>query len=235
MGDSILSRRNYTLPTDDEWIAPHNQYISSSEKEVNANLIYQFFKERMEYEDVAIAGLLGNCDHESQMNPNLWQGREEPANWRTTPQGYGLTQWSPGRLYLNWAGGFDYSTSHFSKQLECWEYESHHPSYSQNPVNEWYAPSDHRHPGDMYYVTWQKWGAGWNEERQAYDLTPEEAALIFMEDYLRPLESAKYPETRKQKARYWYNWIQGGGPTPVPGHMPIWLLMVIKKTMEGRK
>ena len=46
----------------------------------------------------AIAGLLGNLEHESSINPGRWQS-DEVGN---LDAGYSLVQWTPSRNYLLW-------------------------------------------------------------------------------------------------------------------------------------
>lgn len=75
-----------------------NDYLPEYGDEMtgNAYMVYSFFiKLGFTYE--AIAGLLGNMQQESGINPGRWQNGHGP--------GYGLVQWDPASNYLNWASG----------------------------------------------------------------------------------------------------------------------------------
>jgi len=71
--------------------------LTTAEKKVNAKYIYQYLTAEG-WTINAIAGLLGNIEHESALNPGRWQS--EDVN--NTSGGYGLTQWTPASKYINW-------------------------------------------------------------------------------------------------------------------------------------
>ena len=78
------------------WITG-NRYLSQSEMENNARI----FNEKMSeagFSINAIAGMLGNIQKESSINPGIWQ------NLTVGTGGYGLTQWTPYTKYSEWAG-----------------------------------------------------------------------------------------------------------------------------------
>lgn len=188
----------YTLPTDDQWHAPHNVYgLTQAQRQMNAKLIRDFFLDKG-WTLQAIAGVVGNCAMESGLNPNIWQGSEDPQNWQTTGKGFGLSQWTPARVYLNWAGGEKYSYSGFSRQLECW-YEE----YRRNPteLNMWL-----KRGGYTY---------SYREYATDQSLTADECGRMWCVCYLRP---GNPDLTRRgQTAASWYNWfIQHPEPSPDP-------------------
>lgn len=71
--------------------------LTESEMKVNATYIciYLLNKGWTKY---AIAGMLGNMQAESSLNPGRWQS-EDVGN---TNLGYGLVQWTPATKYLDW-------------------------------------------------------------------------------------------------------------------------------------
>ena len=59
----------------------------------------------------AIAGLLGNMQQESGINPGRWQ------SLNNTGKGYGLVQWTPGSKYLDWGRNNGYTDPSMDGQL----------------------------------------------------------------------------------------------------------------------
>lgn len=70
--------------------------LSQSQMEVNAYYVYSYLKHEG-WTDNAIAGLLGNLQHESSINPGRWEGNDVGNG-----PGYGLVQWTPYTNYTNW-------------------------------------------------------------------------------------------------------------------------------------
>ena len=106
-----------------------NAYLTQSQMDGNAQHIADFLTEKG-WTRNAIAGMLGNMQRESNINPGLW----ESLNYGNTSGGFGLTQWTPATKYLNWAQergypcGNDYSnaTAYMNGQLQriLWEVEN---------------------------------------------------------------------------------------------------------------
>lgn len=70
----------------------------------NAYMVYSYFiKLGFTYE--AIAGLLGNMQQESTINPGVWQNQSAQSG------GYGLVQWTPASGYFNYAATHGINTS----------------------------------------------------------------------------------------------------------------------------
>jgi len=81
--------------------------LSTEQMTVNAKYIKSYLEEKG-WTVNAIAGMLGNLQAESTMNPGRWQS-ESVGN---VSMGYGLVQWTPSTKYTEWAtsNGFnDYS------------------------------------------------------------------------------------------------------------------------------
>lgn len=83
------------------------RHLTDEEMTVNAKYIYSFLNTRG-WSKNAIAGLLGNMQSESSINPNRWQS----DNIGNMSGGYGLVQWTPATKYIEWAlsKGCDYTS-----------------------------------------------------------------------------------------------------------------------------
>lgn len=88
---------------------------SRSEKAHNVDNIYNFFRRRG-WTIEAMAGMLGNIEYESYINPGQWE-----TGHAIYKGGFGLVQWTPYTKYSDWAGS-DWSTN-WNKQLERIQYE----------------------------------------------------------------------------------------------------------------
>lgn len=75
--------------------AARNGGISEAERDSNAFLFFQYFFSRG-WSIPAIAGMLGNIQVESGVNPGIWENMEEYGG------GYGLVQWTPYTKYSGW-------------------------------------------------------------------------------------------------------------------------------------
>lgn len=75
-----------------------NFYLSESQMQDNAYEVYSFFSGRG-WTLNAIAGILGNMESESNINPGVWQNLDS-YNYNL---GFGLVQWTPATNYTNWA------------------------------------------------------------------------------------------------------------------------------------
>lgn len=161
-----------------------NAYLSQSQMRDNAQYIADYLFARG-WTRNAIAGILGNMQRESTMNPGLW----ESLSYGNMSGGYGLVQWTPASEYTNWADARGYPwgnnssnvTAYFKGQLECilWEVANN---------QQWYATSSFNFSFSAFTKSTQ---------------TPEYLAEAFMRNYERPGVLAL--EERKQNARYWYN------------------------------
>lgn len=71
--------------------------LTEEQMQLNAVYIFKYLYARG-WSIQAIAGMLGNMEAESTMNPGRWQN-DDPGN---TYLGYGLVQWTPSTKYTNW-------------------------------------------------------------------------------------------------------------------------------------
>lgn len=89
-----------------------NDYNSSNplgdaKRKVNATYIYKALT-AAGWTLNAIAGLLGNMQAESTINPGRWQS-DNPNPSTTSGVGYSLCQWTPYTKYTNWCSSNGYS------------------------------------------------------------------------------------------------------------------------------
>lgn len=67
----------------------------------------------------AIAGVLGNMETESTINPGIWQNLDSG----NMSLGYGLVQWTPATKYINWATSRGYDIGSMAGQIARIMYE----------------------------------------------------------------------------------------------------------------
>ena len=98
------------------WITG-NRYLSMTEMQNNADIMYSFFTEHG-WTVNAISAMFGNMQTESTLNPGIWQGLDPFVG------GYGIVQWTPYTNYSNWAG--DGWQDNGQKEMERIIYELEH-------------------------------------------------------------------------------------------------------------
>lgn len=74
-----------------------SQPLTTDEMKQNAFYIYSYLS-ASGWSVNAVAGMIGNMQAESTMNPGRWQS-EDVGN---TSMGYGLVQWTPSTNYTDW-------------------------------------------------------------------------------------------------------------------------------------
>ncbi len=92
-----------------------SNYLSETQQKANAYYIYSYFKNEG-WSDEAIAGMLGNIQRESTLNPGCWQSHDIG----NMSGGYGLVQWTPASNYIEWCNG---DPSEIDNQLDRIMYE----------------------------------------------------------------------------------------------------------------
>ncbi len=170
--------------------------LTESEKQHNANLAMKFLRQNG-FTIYSAAGIVGNMWAESGLSPGQWQG-DTPYSG-----GYGLVQWTPYTLYSEWAGtGWE---NNGPKQMERILYEK------QNGLE--FYPS-------QTYPQW-RWGNFAQMvpiEGMTEDETVNQAASVFLYNYLRPADPSATEANRKYHAR----WVFHNAPGNI---IPYWLLM----------
>lgn len=155
--------------------------LTQSQIEANAVEIYNYFKSSMTLE--AICGLLGNIQQESELNP----GQQEGGHGGSTSYGYGLIQWTPATLLLNWASANGYNWYDGAAQCKYIDEENY---YTGSAV-VWI-------PTSSYPYTWDEFKALTNVQ------TATEAYL-----YERERAGIAALSNRIQYANQWYTYLSG--------------------------
>lgn len=155
-----------------------NKYLSQEEMENNAKEIYTYFKDKG-WTLNAIAGVLGNMQQESTINPGLWQSLKE-YNYSG---GFGLVQWTPATKYTNWAVANGYAIGDGTGQMYWIDQLA-------ESTGEWIKTS-------AYNLTW--------EQFKASTETPEYLCSAFLKNFERA--GVEVEETRKEYARKWYDFL----------------------------
>lgn len=185
-----------------EWIKG-NRYLSLGEMQSNAQLIFSYLTNKG-WTKEAIAGMLGNMQVESTVNPGIWQNlTPNPA------RGWGLVQWTPSTNFTDWAQANGYANDDGSAQL-IW-------------IDEETVPTSQWIPTTQYPETFAQY--------KASNKSPEYLAYCFLYNFERPGDLNQ--PLRQQYARYWYDWWDGipvppPNPNPEPDWtptMPVWFMM----------
>ena len=134
-----------------------NAYLSMDEMKVNAQyLTGRLLTLNWTYE--SIAGILGNMQVESTINPGIWENLDEG----NLSGGYGLVQWTPASKYTNWADSRGLPWGHPDSQIARIMYEV------DNNI-QWIHPS----------MTFKQFTDS--------TLPPYDLAVLFLHHYERPL------------------------------------------------
>lgn len=180
-----------------------NRYLSTGEMQNNAQIIFNTLLLKG-WTKNSIAGMLGNMQKESTINPGIWQ------NLNPNPSlGWGLVQWTPSTNFTDWAAANGYANDDGDAQL-IWV------DTVTASVGQWI-------PTIQYPETFG--------EFKASTQTPEYLADCFLKNFERPGEIDQ-PD-RQRYARYWFDWWEGSpvpppNPNPEPDwkpSMPIWFAL----------
>lgn len=176
-GDSIV------LPTP----VSANRYLTQSEMETNATYIYYYLSQRG-WTLNAVAGMLGNMQTESTINPGIWQNLNEGVG-----PAFGLVQWDPFTKYTNWCeeNGLEPSEMDSALQRIEWELENGEQYYPTTAYPETFAEFKVS-TADPYYL-----------------------GMAFLANYESPADPDQ--PARGTQAETWYTFLSGLGPiTPTP-------------------
>ena len=90
-----------------------NRWLNEAEQKENAKYIWNKLR-AFGWSEQAVAALLGNTQVESGHNPGIWEG----LNPNNTSRGYGLVQYTPGSMIIDYARGIGKSPGNMDLQLE---------------------------------------------------------------------------------------------------------------------
>ena len=164
-----------------------NRYLSKAEMENNARYIWQYLKGNG-WSMNAVAGMLGNMQTESTINPGIWESLDEGD----TSQGFGLVQWTPATKLITWANSQYLDYTEMDTQLERIEYEL--------------AKGLQYYPTDSYPETFAQF--------KVSTKSPNYLGMAFLANYERPAEPNQ--PARGTQAEAWYKFLQSiDSDTPV--------------------
>ena len=164
-----------------EWIYG-NRYLSQSEMENNARLVWNYFGS-LGWTLNAVAGMLGNMQRESTINPGIWENLD-PS--QPSVLGYGLVGWTPGTRITNWLTSHGYELT--SGEGQCAKIQE-----------EWQHPEI-----EVVWLTTDEYPETFNEFVSSHE-SPEYLASCFLYNYERAGVAAE--DERRQNARNWYNFL----------------------------
>ena len=162
---------------------------TGTESEANASYIWAYFKAKG-WSNSAIAGLVGNTTHESYNNPGFHE---------VGGSGFGIVQWTPSGNYTNWARPRGFPTGNdFSDPEKYMLGQCERIIFELNTGIEFY-PNNRYGKNWLGYKNWQSYIHN--------DLSPEDAAWLFMSNYERPAYSAAMSSlsARQSYARRWFD------------------------------
>ena len=161
------------------WISK-NAYLSMDEMKNNADIIYSTLINKG-WTKNAIAGMLGNMQSESNINPGIWQSLDSG----NMSLGYGLVQWTPASKYINWANDNGYDIKDGYAQL-IW-------------IDEVTASYGQWIPTSTYNFSWA-------EFKKSLE-SPEYLASAFLKNFERA--GVEVENARRTQARFWWDYIGG--------------------------
>lgn len=171
-----------------EFVSVVSRPLTQAEQEINATYIYNYLGSRG-WTVNAIAGMLGNFESESTINPGRWQGDVE------TGAGWGLAQWTPSEKYTDWCAERGLEWSHMDSALMRieWELENGEQFYSTK----------------LYPITFKQFKVSTKD--------PYWLAGAFVRNYERPASilgndpelRARVYKKRGNDANAWYQYLTG--------------------------
>ncbi len=165
-----------------------NRYLSTSEMQNNATIVRDYLTAKG-WSLNAIAGLLGNMQSESTINPGIWQSLNE----NNLSGGFGLVQWTPATNFTNWADSLGYAWTDGDAQLKWIDEQT-------IAHGQWISTTD-------YPMTFN--------EFKTSTATPEYLASAFLKNFERA--GVEVEAQRRSQANEWYTFITSGStPTPNP-------------------
>lgn len=162
-----------------------SQALTLEQMKINASYIWSYLQAQG-WTLNAVAGILGNMQSESSINPGRWES--DRVGGEAEAHGYGLVQWTPYTKYTNWVTG-DPSTMDNNISRILYEVENN---------IQWIATSTYNY--------------SFKEFTESNDSTYN-LALAFLANYERPADPNQ--PIRGTQAEFWYEYLGGLPPIPV--------------------
>lgn len=154
--------------------------LSLEQMKINATYIWNYLGNKG-WTKNAVAGMLGNMQSESSINPRTLAKRQ--SRWRSrTVTVTGLVQWTPYTKYTEWVSG-DPSTMDNNLSRIIYEIEN-----------------------NIQWIPTQTYNFSF-EEFSKSELSPYELGLAFLTNYERPAEPNQ-PQ-RGTQAEFWFEFLGG--------------------------
>ena len=172
-----------------EFVSVESRSLTRAEQEINVRYIYNYLKPRG-WSLNAIAGMIGNFQAESAINPARWQSDKIGA----TKSGYGLAQWTPASKFLNWCNNNGFDPTSMDSALKRIEDE-------MNDGYQYYSTSAYPLSFRKFKVSTESasylaCAFAWNYERSKVVISGSEAA------------KQKLKDQRGGFATTWYNYLK---------------------------
>lgn len=165
------------------------------QQQTNAFYIHTYLRARG-WTTNAIAGMLGNMQVESSINPGRWQN-DDVGNYEL---GYGLVQWTPPTKYTNW----------------CTENGYDDPSEMDNALNR----IIYELASGLQWIPTNSYNMSFGEFATS-NLSPSELAKVFLLNYERPADQSTSAQNyRGGLANSWYLYLTGSEPPEVDPDEP---------------
>lgn len=114
-GSSIVQKKYLTWITEDSDLEQPLKLSASSMQ--NNGIITYLVLRMLGYNRDTICAILGNLEVQSHLNPATYRGWEETGDRDSTDTAYGLCQWSPPSVILDWIDDNEYSPIDGDAQL----------------------------------------------------------------------------------------------------------------------
>lgn len=182
--------------------------LTLAQQTENAYEFQDYFDGYMRLE--AMAGILGNIMYESGLNP----GQQEHGWNGSTSYGYGLIQWTPGTVIINWTAGL--GLNWYDGAAQCYRIQCEGEG-TQGAGGTWL-------PTSAYPYSWSQY---------CQLLNVDEATKA----YFYERERGTWNIQRLDWANYWFEVITGHTPTPpdppTPSSDNRIVILMKKKKREG--
>lgn len=167
-----------------------NRWLTDSEMEDNARYIWNYLKGKG-WTEQAIAGVLGNLQHESKFNPGMWEnGEVVPID--TPNRGFGICQWTPARNLHRFAELKGLDVNKMDTQLECLHNDMLPGTTGQYFLHPRYPQFAEVNTGEKFMKSTR---------------SPRWLAEAFLVNFLRP---AVFNQPKRWEwAQNWYDKLQG--------------------------
>lgn len=173
-----------------KWITG-NRYLTESEMQNNAFVQYSDLSAKG-WTLNAIAGLLGNEETESNINPGIWQSLDEG----NTKLGYGLVQWTPSTNITVWLSQNGYELDDgFAQDIAI---------DTPIPAGQWIETSE-------YQISFSDF--------KTSNLSAEDCASAWLKNFERA--GVEVETERREQARKWYEYLKNASPITPEGTKPI--------------